>query len=353
MGRRIVFAIAGLFACCFGGCAGADPTQDDGTIVSDTPSSDESALTASYACGLPAGPTSGVAKPSGSATNLKVLNWAGFKGAVSYTFDDANSSQIAHFSELNALGVPMTFYLQTGKTDASNAVWKQALASGHELGNHTKSHLQAGTGADVDAATQFIQQTFGVKPVTMAAPYGDTSYVSLAQSRFLLNRGVGGGTMAPNDSTDPFNLKSFIPATGALASAFNSTVDAARKAGTWQVVLVHGFAGGTDGAYQPVAINEFVTGVKYAKSLKDMWLGTMKKVGAYWRAQKLLSSTTPTTSGQTQTWKWTLPTNFPSGQCLRVTVNGGKLTQNGATLPWNSRGYYEVSLDAKSLTLAP
>ncbi len=56
----------------------------------------------------------------------------------SYTFDDTNSSQIQNYPALQALGVPMTFYLITSKTtELNNAVWTQALADGHELGSHT------------------------------------------------------------------------------------------------------------------------------------------------------------------------------------------------------------------------
>ena len=37
----------------------------------------------------------------------------------------------------------------------------------------------------------------------------------------------------------------------------------------------------------------------------------------------------------------------------RVTVDGGTLSQNGTPLAWDRRGYYEVSLDAQSLSWAP
>ena len=40
----------------------------------------------------------GVAKPAGAPGSLTVLNWAGFKSAVSWTFDDAQPSHIAHYA---------------------------------------------------------------------------------------------------------------------------------------------------------------------------------------------------------------------------------------------------------------
>jgi len=310
-------------------------------------------ITPSGSSDLPVPPgSSNVAKPSGTAGNLKVVNWAGFKSAVSYSFDDANSSQISNYSKINALGVHYTFYLQTGKTEASNNIWAQALKDGHELGNHTQNHEQNASTSDIDAATNFIQQKFGVKPLTFAAPYGSTSYISPSQSRFLVNRGVSGGSIAANSSTDPFNLPSNIPSTGAQSSELTSTVSSARSTGNWQIFCIHGFTGGSDGAYQPIDVNQFTSSVSDVKNFGDVWMDTVLNVAAYWRAQKLVSSITPSNSGSDIVYKWTLPANFPTGKYLRVTVTGGTLKQNNQVLNWNSNGYYEIALDAGSLTIS-
>ena len=80
----------------------------------------------------------------------------------------------------------------------------------------------------------------------------------------------------------------------------------------------------------------------------------MVNVGAYWRGQKTLSGVTPAAApGGGQTWTWTKPDNFPEGKVLRVTVDGGTLSQGGTPVIWDPHGYYEISLDAGSLTLSP
>jgi hypothetical protein len=117
-------------------------------------------------------------------------------------------------------------------------------------------------------------------------------------------------------------------------------------------VLVHGFTGGTDGAYQAVPFDQFSGSVTTSKALGDMWIDSVVNVGSYWLGQKAFTKAAPAASGA-GTYTWTLPAHFPPGKYLRVNVTGGTLTQKSAALPWNPHGYYEVALDAGSLTLAP
>ena len=113
----------------------------------------------------------------------------------------------------------MTFYLITNKTtEFNNAVWPQALRDGHEIGSHTRSHQRPGTDADVDAGDMDLRNKFGITVYTMAAPFGDPSYIALAAPRYLINRGVNDGNILPNGNTDPFNINCFVPAEGAAAT---------------------------------------------------------------------------------------------------------------------------------------
>ena len=45
-------------------------------------------------------------------------------------------------------------------------------------------------------------------------------------TRYLANRGVANGLIAPNDNTDPFNLFCYVPPPNSLAGAFNTGYEA-------------------------------------------------------------------------------------------------------------------------------
>jgi peptidoglycan/xylan/chitin deacetylase (PgdA/CDA1 family) len=242
------------------------------------------------ASGLPTPPGKSVPKPAGAVGNLKVLNWAGFHSAVTYTFDDSIPSQIAHYPELEATGVHMTFFL-VGASDANSPVWAQAARDGNELGNHTEHHCHANaTGcawgayagsleAEYDQCTAHIKQAYGVSDVwTTATPYGDMGFDNVAKTRFFLNRGVRGGQIAANDQSDPANLPTFTASAGQTASKFNSVIDAAHAAGNWQVLLFHSLGG--DGGYAPVNVADVIASINHAKALGDVWIDSFVNVGA-------------------------------------------------------------------------
>ena len=312
---------------------------------------------------LPAPPTTGVVKPAGTPGGFSVINWAGFQGAVSFTFDDNTQSQITNYAALNGVGVPLTFYLVCS-TYGSNAIWAQALLDGHELGNHTMHHCAANgtncawgnafvsTDAELDECTDALKSTYGLDAIyTVAAPYGDGGWGVPASTRFLSNRSVSDGNVSPNGATNPFSLPCSIPPENATAVGhYNGIINTVRTGHLWHIFLNHAFA--NDG-YNPVSITEMVAAMTYARDLTDVWVDTVTHVTAYWRAQKLLTGVTPVVSGDDRTWSWTLPAHFPPGQYLRVKVDGGTLKQGATVLEWDDHGYYEVALDYGSVTLSP
>jgi len=311
---------------------------------------------------LPTPSASKVPKPAGPVGNLKVLNWAGFHAALTYTFDDSIQSQIDNYPKLQATGVHMTFFL-VGASDGNSPVWAQAAKDANELGNHTEHHCHAdGAGcgwgtyagsleAEYDLCTDHIVHTYGVSNVwTTAAPYGDRGFDNVAKTRFFLNRGVRGGQVAPNDNSDPGNMPTYVAGAGQTASNFKPLIDSAHSAGNWQILLFHSLGG--DGGYAPVNVADVIASIDHAKSFGDMWIDSFVNVGAYWAGQKAVTNATITKGGKNTVLTWRLPDHFPPGRSVRVTVTGGTLTQGGSALKWNDAGYYEVALDPGSLTIS-
>lgn len=322
-----------------GGSSGGSSDSMDG-------SSAGGALPAAFRCDnlRSAAGATGQSKPSGTVGGLRVLDWAGFKAAVSFTFDDNNATQAANMIALKTTGARMTFFITSGWSNASAEAFKTASAEGHEIGNHTSTHSGTGNLADAQTCQTFINRSYGVAPFTMAAPYGDTSWSEPAKQLFIANRGVNDGLIGPRDDTDAFNLPAYLPPTDASSTLMDSAVDEARSAGKWKIFCVHGFDS-SNGTWQPVAISDMTTTMSNAVASGDVWVDTMGNVAAYWLGQKAISDLTSTSA------TWALPANFPPNMCVRVTTTGGTVKQNGIEVPWSEHGYYEISLDAKSLTV--
>jgi hypothetical protein len=318
-----------------------------------------------------------VPRPSGTPGKLKVLDWAGFRSAVSYTFDDGQPSQIEHYDELAATGVRLTFFVNSASASWESdfvSTFSRAARDGHEIANHTVHHCHAdpdgtlytGTGAartacagasaaaEFDDCTTFISEKLGAPHVwTSAWPFGDAGYAAAATARFFLSRGAGPGTVAPNDETDPFNLPIWGPAEHDTVEKFNAEIDRAHASDRWVIMLLHSLAPTNFPWYATVDVSAVTGSIAHAKSLGDVWIDSLVNVGAYWRGQKIVAAVAPAVSGATRTWTWTLPERFPPGRHLRVRVDGGSLSQGGKALAWDGHGYYEIAFDAGSLTLSP
>lgn len=291
--------------------------------------------------------TSGVPKPSGAVGGLKVLDWAGFTGAVSFTFDDNTPSQIPNYPALKATGAHMTWFVVGSWSP--NSQYKATLADGQEIANHTYSHQSVSGYASPTAAQSDLQQNetyintnFGVTAASMAAPNCDSAWATLAPNVVFQNRGpcgTGAGTVSPRDGTSPFALPAYLPNTGADAATLESTF----AAGKWRIFVIHGFDS-QNGTYQPVPIANVTAAMSSAVN-SGYWTEGITNVGAYWQGQKLISASATTSA------TWTLPAHFPPNMCLRITTTGGTLTQNGQAIPWDDHGYYQISLDAGEVTI--
>jgi hypothetical protein len=291
-----------------------------------------------------------------------VLPWAGFRAAVSYTFDDSQPSQIDHWAELKVEGVRMSFYVNPSNNwyAGYDTTWRDAIAQGHEIGNHTMNHCHADLSGcnhpgtmdqEIDGCSSYIAERLGQAGVwTFAAPFGDVGYQPYAAARFLVARGVSPGTVAPSDNTDPFNLPIMGASGGEPAAVFNGHIDAALAQGRWLIFLFHSILPTRQNWFAGVDITSITGSIEHAKSLGNLWIDSVVDIGAYWLGQRTFEASARASAGGKLTWSWSLPAAFPPGHVLRVGVDGGTLSQGGRPLAWNGHGYYEVALDARAVT---
>ena len=299
-----------------------------------------------------------------------MLNWAGFDAAVSYTFDDGQPSQVDHYAELEAQGVPMTFYINEGWSATSDnfaAAWARVAADGNEIGNHTVSHSHAdlsdsGTGSgplasqalEISKNAEYITKVISHQPVwSFAAPYGDRGWAQYAADYYFVNRGVAYGTIAPLDSTDPMNLPVYAANGGETERVLDSEIDDARSGGRWLIFLFHSLLPTSQNWYAGIDVTNVTGSMYHTRAARNIWIDTLTRVAAYWMGQKIVAQAVPGLSGKDYVWNWKLPAHFPKGMYLRVTVSGGTPSQNGKVLAWDPHGFYEIALDAGSLKVSP
>lgn len=234
----------------------------------------------------------------------------GYRAAVSLSFDDARLSQIdTGLPLLERLGVKVTFFVQPGGVQQRLAGWKQAVAEGHEIGNHTITHPCTGNydfsrnnalenydlrkiAAEIDGANAQIEKLLGVKPRVFAYPCGQKfvgagldveSYVPLVAERFIVGRSYL--SESPNDPT-------IVDLSQAMGTSFDdmnfaqmrAVVDEAAQQGRWVIFVGHEI---DQRGYQSTDTGALGSLVRYLKDPKNgIWLGTVGEIGSYIQQQR-------------------------------------------------------------------
>lgn len=107
--------------------------------------------------------------------------WRGKTGrkSVAITFDDGPGPATPRFLDaLAEFRIPATFFQVGASVQRHPAIARDVVAAGHEIGNHSHSHLNfamkpaALIEDDFSLAQSAIADATGVRPVLMRAPYG-------------------------------------------------------------------------------------------------------------------------------------------------------------------------------------
>lgn len=189
----------------------------------------------------------------------------GKRVALSLTFDDARASQVEGGTALlDRFGVKATFYVVPSSVEKKIEGWKKAVASGHEIANHSLNHPCSGNFVwarskaleeytldkmqrELVETNRRIKELLGVTPESFAYPCGQSfvgrgldtrSYVPIAASLFVTARGWL--DEAPNDPTYvDFAQLTGIESDGKDFEQIMPIIEAARKDGLWVVLAGH------------------------------------------------------------------------------------------------------------------
>ena len=229
----------------------------------------------------------------------------GKRVAVSLSFDDARISQVdTGLDIINPTGVKVTFYVNPPAVRKRLEGWKRAVASGHEIGNHTMTHPCTGNfpwslhnalenytldqmSQQIDETNAQIQQLLGVHAVTFGYPCGQKfvgrgpelkSYVPLVGQKFMVGRGY---------MDEYYNDPIFCDLAQASGTAFDGmdfitmvkNISAAEKQGGWIIFVGHNIG---SQAFQVTDTHALWALCRYMQDpANGIWVDTVEHIGKY------------------------------------------------------------------------
>lgn len=225
----------------------------------------------------------GICSYSAIASDTPYITFTKFKNealaAVSMTFDDALPSHITKaIPILNKYDLHATFFVFTDNVKPTGVstwdAWKQAVADGHEVGGHTKTHPALTKlknprriRDEIEGCADLIEKNLGVRPLSFAYPFSDVNDVirKKVQKVYFIDRGscrMWGG--------DKFTAQEGI-----------RNIDKAVVEGDWFYCMMHGI---DDDSFLSIKESQLLKISEYlAKNRDKIWTDTYTNVGLYER----------------------------------------------------------------------
>jgi peptidoglycan-N-acetylglucosamine deacetylase len=235
----------------------------------------------------------------------------GKQAALSLSFDDARMSQVdSGTALLNQFGIKVTFFVVPSNVEERIDGWRQAVASGHEIGNHTLTHPCTGNFSwsrnnaledynldsirnEIVKSNSQIEQLLNVQPEVFAYPCGQKfvgrgtntkSYVPLVSELFIAGRGWRDEAMNDPSFCDLAQL-SGVEMDGNNFDEILPLIEEAKKAGQWLVLAGHEM--GTSGV-QTTRLAMLKQLLEYVKDPANrIWIAPVGTIAEYVRHQNL------------------------------------------------------------------
>ena len=288
----------------------------------------------------------GVAAYAGPITTVP---WDGHPGAVSFTFDDCEISQLNNLGEYFDKNddIKVTFFLTGGMNAGNQSKYFPMVEKGHEIGNHSKTHADLtntnNLKGEVTDYKHDLEQRSGAEVISFATPYcyyNDAVEAEIAKEH-IVNRNCQGATKYKWDEEPIWERISSDCYQGNTQQSKGNMSEAKQK-NAWTVQLNHGVTGG--GGYS-ISKNDMISIMDEAKA-QGLWRAPMGRVAAYYRAHFVIDKATSTDieGGFKVTWTSPHPA-MPKSVPLRVKIEGadGKtVKQKGKEIKAEDDGSYVI-----------
>ncbi|WP_295684677.1 polysaccharide deacetylase family protein [uncultured Fibrobacter sp.] len=267
----------------------------------------------------------GVAAYAGPITTVP---WDGHPGAVSFTFDDCEISQLNNLGEYFDKNddIKVTFFLTGGMNAGNQSKYFPMVEKGHEIGNHSKTHADLtntnNLKGEVTDYKHDLEQRSGAEVISFATPYcyyNDAVEAEIAKEH-IVNRNCQGATKYKWDEEPIWERISSDCYQGNTQQSKGNMSEAKQK-NAWTVQLNHGVTGG--GGYS-ISKNDMISIMDEAKA-QGLWRAPMGRVAAYYRAHFVIDKATSTDidGGFKVTWK-SPHSAMPKSVPLRVKIEGAE-----------------------------
>jgi len=230
--------------------------------------------------------------------------------AISLSFDDGRYSQVeVGTALLDSLNTKVTFYVVPRAVEERLEGWKKAVASGHEIGNHSLHHPCSGNflwarnhalenytldsmEVELTKANDLIQKQLGVRPHVFAYPCGQKfvgrgnntkSYVPLVARMFMTGRGFLEETANDPSFTD-FAQITGIDMDGKDFEQILPYLQQATKNGQWVVLAGHEMG---EGGAQTTRLSMLRKLIAYAQDpANKIWIAPVGTISNYIQKQR-------------------------------------------------------------------
>ncbi len=266
---------------------------------------------------------------------VTTVPWNGHTGAVSFTYDDARTSQIPYLiPQLDSLGIKATFFISIqniGDFNARRAQWIQAARNGQELTNHTYFHENV-NGSNGDSVTKVVKAMADtlrkvdstVKSLTFAYPNCNLTANATAKNgvsaenfmaRSCANPTLNWGTQPSDWMAIPGEILGPTSASTAV-----TRINTAKTNNRWYVTIVHDVTPTSPDQYSMTPANNRT--MLDAAISAGVWIDTYERVGSYYRAHFTMDTAKAVVNGNGWKIQWVAPhAKLPKSLLLKVKLD--------------------------------